>query len=104
MWLRRRRLSSPSLTAQVRTLKIALEYHIKEKISDTDGITMWAIEHAVFLLNRYSVGKDGMTPIERTTGRKWNRPLVEFGEVVLAKLALRRRQQGRAKKQKQENK
>ena len=62
------------VTAQVRTLKIALEYRIKQKITEVDGIMMWAIEHAAFLINRYSVGHDGMTPFERMTGRKWNRP------------------------------
>ena len=88
------------VTAQVRLLKIALEYRIKAKIDETKAIMQWAIEHAVFLVNRYAVGHDGMTPFERLTGRKWNRPIVEFGEIVLGKLALRRRQQGRAKKQK----
>ena len=88
------------VTGQVRTLKIGLEYRLKQKVSEADAIMQWAIEHAAFLINRYSVGHDGMTPYERLTGRKWNRPLVEFGETVLAKLALRKRQQGRLKKQK----
>ena len=29
-----------------------------------------------------------MTPIERLTGRKWSQAVAEFGEIVLAKLAL----------------
>ena len=88
------------VTAQVRTLKIALQYRIKAEVTEADPVMHWMIEHACFIINRYSVGQDGMTPFERLTGRKWNRPLVEFGEVVQAKLALRRRQQGAARKQK----
>ena len=88
------------VTSHVRALKIALEYKIKEKLTEADAIVQWMIEHATFLINRFSVGQDGMAPYERLTGRKWNRPLVEMGELVLAKMALRRRQQGRVKKQK----
>ena len=60
----------------------------------------WMLEHATFLLNKFSVGRDGMTPFERATGRKWKRPLVEFGECVLAKMTLKKRQHGKTKKQK----
>ncbi len=89
------------VTAQLRTLKIALEYRMKVKIHDDAPIMQWALEHAVFLLNKLNVHRsDGMTSYERLTGRKWRRPIVEMGEHVLAKMALRRRERGRAKKQK----
>ena len=89
------------VTAQLRTLKIGLEYRLKFKIHDNAPIMQWLLEHAVFLLNKLNVHKnDGMTSHERLTGRKWRRPLVEVGECVLAKLALRRRERGKAKKQK----
>ena len=51
-------------------------------------------------MNHFKAGKDGMTPYERVTKRKWRRPLVEFGEQVLANMVLRRQQQGKRKKQK----
>ena len=89
------------VTAQLRSLKIGLEYRLKIKIHDDAPIMQWMLEHAVFVLNKLNVHKgDGMTSYEKLTGRKWRRPLVEFGEIVLAKLALRRRQKGSAKKQK----
>ena len=52
----------------------------------------------MILLSQFNLGEDGMTPYERITGRKWNRPVAEFGERVLAKLALRREQRGAKKK------
>ena len=45
----------------------------------------WVIPHAAWLLNNFSVGRDGRVPVERLTGRKFHRALVEFGECVLAK-------------------
>ena len=88
------------VTAHMRALVIGLEARIGAALPDGSPMFQWALEHATFLLNHYNVGKDGMTPFERITGRKWRRPLAEFGEVVLAKLALRRQQQGKKKKQK----
>ena len=89
------------VTAQLRAIKIGLEYRMKSKVHDDAPILQWALEHAVFVLNKLNVTKeDGMTPHERMTGRKWRRPMVEFAELVLAKLALRRREKGKAKKQK----
>ena len=60
----------------------------------------WIIEHAAFLINKFSIGHDGMTPHERLVGQKWRRPLVEFGEMVLAKLAIKNKKKGKEKKNK----
>ena len=88
------------VTGHLRNVKIALEARLKTEIDDRLPIVQWALEHAVFLINKFSVGHDGMAPCERLTGRKWRRPMVEFGEMVLAKLALRRTGRGKAKRQK----
>ena len=82
------------VTAHLRTLKLALESRLKVEIDDNLPIVQWMIEHAVFLLNKFGVGPDGMTPFERLTGRKWKRPVLEVGEVCLAKLAIRRDNRG----------
>ena len=78
------------VTEQTRALKLGLEARLGAEISDDDKIMEWIYIHAPFLLTRYSVGHDGMVPWERLTGNKWHRPVVEIGEVVLAKLATRR--------------
>ena len=88
------------VTAQLRTIKLGLEHRIGQAINEERPIVQWMLEHATFLLNKFSVGRDGMTPFERATGRKWKRPLVEFGECVLAKMTLKKRQHGKTKKQK----
>jgi len=86
--------------AHLRAIKLGLEARLKMDIDDFLPIVQWALEHAVFLINKFSVGEDGMTPYERATGRKWRRAIVEFGEMVLAKLALRRNKRGSVKGQK----
>ncbi len=63
---------------QARALKIGLEARIGEKINDCSAIVGWIITHAAYLITKFSVGKDGMTPVERMTGRKWKRPMVEI--------------------------
>ena len=87
------------VSAQLRVLILALEARLDTTIADDLPIVQWALEHAVFLLNKFNVGEDGMAAYERQTGRKWRRAIVEFGELVLAKLALRRAQKGVKKKQ-----
>jgi len=90
------------LTGQVRVLKLALEQRLGCKIKSTDKIMEWMIPHAAFIINKFQVGHDGMTPCERLTGRKWKAFVTEFGEKVLAKLVGRKpvKVKGKIKRQK----
>ena len=78
------------VTAHIRVLILALEERLKTKIDLTLPVVRWVIRHAAFLHTRFSVGHDGMTPWRRLTGRNWTGSLVEFGERVLGKLALKK--------------
>ena len=88
------------LSAHTRALKLALESRIKAEIKEGDAIIDWMVPHAAYLLNKFSVGHDGMAPHERLTGHKWKRAMVEIGEIVHAKLASQRQFHGKRKKQK----
>ena len=70
------------------------------KIEVDHPVMDWLIEHAAYIVTKFSMGHDGMTPNERLTGRKWTRPMFEFGEAVLAKLALTKIGYGKRKAQK----
>ena len=87
------------VTGQTRTLKLTLEARLKYTIPMDAPVMEWLMEHAAFVLSRFNAGHDGMTPYERLTGRRWRRPMVEFGEVVLAKLVTKIRSKGKAKAQ-----
>ena len=88
------------VSSQVRTLKLALEARLGIAIPESSAVVDWIVEHAAFVLSRFSVGHDGMTPYERLTGRKWTRSMIEIGEVVLAKFAARKLGYGKRKSQK----
>ena len=88
------------VTGHTRTLKLGLESRIKVSIPADAKIMHWIVEHAAFVLSKFNVGHDGMTPNERKTGQKWRRPQVEIGEVVFAKLVGKKRKKGKKDKQK----
>ena len=50
----------------------------------------WVFRHAAFLLTRYEVGHDGLTPLRRLTGSNWTGSVYEIGGMVLGKLALKK--------------
>ena len=77
-----------------------MEARLGLKIEEDHPVMEWIIAHAAYLIAKFSVGHDGMTPHERLTGRKLTRPMIELGEVVLAKLALRKIGYGKQKAQK----
>ena len=78
------------VSGQIRALTLALETRLGLKIEEDHPVLDWIIPHAAYIVSKFAVGHDGMTPHERLTGRKWTRPMIELGEVVLAKLALRK--------------
>ena len=84
----------------MRKLKLALESRIGTEVTEDSNVMQWMICHAAYQLTKFSIGHDGMTAQERLTGRKWRTPMVEFGEVVLAKLAPNRIGRGKKKQQK----
>ena len=81
------------------TWKIALKANLVMPIEEGDPMMEWLVAPAAFL-SHFSVGHDGMTPIERLTGRKCVRPMPELGEIVMAKLAARKIGSGKKKTQK----
>ena len=67
----------------VRTLKSALESHLKCEIGDDWPIMDWMVEWAAMLIRRHKVGEDGLTAYERLKGKRPTRSLLELGERVL---------------------
>ena len=71
-----------SIEGQVRVLMDALEDRWKLRIPIDHPIICFLVEYAAFLLNRFEVGRDGMTSYERCKGKKANTLGIEFGEAV----------------------
>jgi len=70
--------------SMLRRLKLALEARIGCKVRVRSAVMEWLAQHAGFVHSRFTVGHDGKTPWERLGGRKWNRPMVEFGKRLWA--------------------
>ena len=66
---------------QVRALLSELEENLG-KIEDNHPIMSWLSRHAAFCLGRFAIKDDGRTAYQRLTGRKWNRPMITFGEQI----------------------
>ena len=66
-----------------RTMKLALEARVSEKVAETSDLIPWLIRHAAMLMNIGQRGDDGRTASERVKGRTFNREVPEFGESVL---------------------
>ena len=78
------------VVGQARCLLLGLEARIKENLDPALPLMKWLLRHAAFLLTRYSIGHDGLTAWRRLTGKNYSGTVVEFGERVFGKLALKR--------------
>ena len=70
------------LEGQLRTLKMALEHNIGKPISFRSKVSEWLTSWTTTSLNRYWVGEDGKTAMQRATGHQCNITIAEFGEQV----------------------
>ena len=74
-----------SLEGLTRTSKIALEEALGVSILPTSPILPWLVRHQSYLRNRFVVRSSGRTPFEELTMSKFQSPLLNFAEAVLAK-------------------
>ena len=72
-----------TVQGQVRTMKMALEARISEKVVETSDLIPWMVRHAAMLVNIGQRGDDGRTAWERVKGRRFNRDVPEFGERIM---------------------
>ena len=74
-----------SLGGLTRTSKVALEEALGVSILPTSPILPWLVRHQSYLRNRFVVRSSGRTPVEELTMSKFQSPLINFAEAVLAK-------------------
>ena len=74
----------------MRRMLLGLEARLRIKVDVRLPIVKWLIRHAAFVKTRYQVGHDGFTAWKRLTGRTWNGIVMEFGEQVRGKLAMKK--------------
>ena len=74
-----------SLDGLTRTSKVALEEALGVSILPTFPILLWLVRHQSYLSNRFDVRSSGRTPFEKLIMSKFQSPLLNFAEAVLAK-------------------
>ena len=67
---------------QCRTLRISAEHSTSVRIADDSPSLSWLLRHAAQIVNNVRIGKDGKTSELRRTGRRWRKPMAQFGEKV----------------------
>ena len=73
------------IEGSVRAILLSLQERLGRKGDARELIISFIPEYAAYMLNRFSVGKDGKVPYERIKGKKPTVLGVEFGEKVLFK-------------------
>ena len=68
---------------QFRTLKVAIETKLKQRLPSSHPITSWLVEHTAWVLNKFQLGSDGRTPYGRLHGREGHERVCEFGEMIM---------------------
>ena len=66
------------------------EGKVRSRLDLTLPWSRWLVRHAAFVLTRYQVGHDGLTPWRTLTGRAWNSHVFHFGEKVMGRLVLKK--------------
>ena len=74
-----------SLEGPTRTSKVGLEEALGVSILPTSPILPWLVRHQSYLRNRFVVRSSGRTPFQELTMSKFQSPLLNFAEAVLAK-------------------
>ena len=72
-----------SVEKLLRVHKLALETRIDSKLPVTHTIFTWLVEHIADVLNRFAVGADGKTAVQRLKGKACEKYVLEFGSAVM---------------------
>ena len=67
---------------QWRSLRISAEQNTSVRIAEDSPLLSWLRRFAAQVMNKMRIGKDGKTNEMRRTGRRWRKPMAQFGEKV----------------------
>ena len=68
--------------AQMRTLKLALEYRYQNKIEESYPIVPWLVKRSAMTINVARQGEDGRTAYERRKGKRFLKEIPQLGECI----------------------
>ena len=65
---------------QCRTLRISAEQDTSVRIADDSPLLSWLPRFAAQVMNKMRIGRKGKTSEMMRTGRRWRKPVAQFGE------------------------
>ena len=75
-------MAAREVQRQCRTLRISAERNTGVRIADDSPLLSWLPRIAAQVMNKMRIGKDGETSEMRRSGRRWRKPMAQFGEKV----------------------
>jgi hypothetical protein len=76
-----------SVEEMVRVIKLDLERRLGVKVEVSHPIFAWLVEHAVDLINKFLVSRDGKTAFERLKGKRYRGEMLAFGSPVMLRVS-----------------
>ncbi|CAK0788952.1 unnamed protein product [Prorocentrum cordatum] len=70
----------------IRTLAHTANAHYNVELKPSEPISSWLARHAGWILTRFTVREDGLTPHRRLKGRDYHGQIAEFAETAMHKL------------------
>ena len=71
-----------TIKRQCRVIRLSTENELCMRIPDDHPCLTWLPRFASNLIVKYKLGSDGMTAYQRSCGKRWKRPAVQFMEKV----------------------
>ena len=69
---------------QCGTLRISAERNTSVRIADDSPLVRWLHRFAAHVMHKMRIGKDGKTSELRRSGRRWRKPVAQFGERLVS--------------------
>ena len=75
-------MGARAVERQCRTPCISAEQNTSACIADDSPPFSWLLRFAALVMNMMRIGKDGKHERSETTGRRWRKPMAQFGKKV----------------------
>ena len=72
----------------MRAVRLAMESKLGERLPNSDCILKWLPSFSADIISKVRKTSSGRTPYEMEMNRKWDRPMLEFGERFMMKEAI----------------
>ena len=77
-----------SVDKLLRVHKLAIDNRIGTKLPVKHALFTWLVEHVADVLNRFAVGADGKTAVQRMKGKSCEQYVLEFASACMFRVCV----------------